>query len=368
MNCNHSRYELSQCLDGRLPAGRRAAVLQHAAECVACGSFWVELQQAQQLAQRLRRPRVGTDFRETLFARIESGEGTPEAVFREPVPTLAKVRYAFTGAAAAAAMIAAALWLAPGQQTRPGTVVAAATSATLPIGSPVGPQAGPRADAMPPVQPPLIAATQPLGFHLVAREAARQLDQRYGAAATALRRVEGGDANALKSVLENADEVHALGELLLDLRDRKRLLFTESEIEPDLRFAVRMLGESRRSRRDLSTMQVMVAPALRSSRLAALSRSIAPVQLDRGEELEVLQRITAQRPDIFPKLFIVFGSGDAFDDDFALLRTGAAFRFDDDCGPSWVAPRSEVESREGAWRWVLERSTTGGAKVRVSPK
>lgn len=368
MNCNHSRYELSQCLDGRLPAGRRAAVLQHAAECAACGSFWIELQQAQQLVQRLRRPRIGTDFRETLFARIESGEGTPEAVFREPVPTLAKVRYALTGAAAAAAMIAAALWVAPVQQARPSTVVAAATSATLPIGSPAAPQAGLRAEAQQPVQPPLIAATQPLGFHLVAREAARQLDQRYGAAATALRRVEGGDANALKSVLENADEVHALGELLLDLRDRKRLLFTESEVEPDLRFAVRLLGESRRGSRDLQSLPAMVAPALRSNRLAAVSRTIAPVQLERGEEMEVLQRITAQRPDIFPKLFIVFGSGDAFDADFAMLRAGAAYRFDDDCGPSWVAPRSEVESREGAWRWVFEQAQDGAAKVRVSPK
>jgi hypothetical protein len=360
MNCNHSRYELSQCLDGRLPAGRRAGVLQHAADCAPCGAFWNELQQAQQLVQRLRQPRVGSDFRETLFARIASGEGTPEAVFHEPVPTLTKVRYAFTGAAAAAAVIAAALWLAPGQTQRPGALVAAATIPTTPV--------GPRAEPLPSVQPPLIAATQPLGFHLVAREAARQLDQRYDAAASALRRVEGGDAKALPTVLENADEVHALGELLLDLRDRKRLLFTESEVEPDLRFAVRLLGESQRGRRDLQTMQAMVAPALRSNRLAAVSRTIAPVQLDRGEEMEVLQRLTAQRPDIFPKLFIVIGSSSGLDDDFAMLRSGTAFRFDDDCGPSWVAPRSEVESREGVWRWVFDRSQNGAAKVRVAPK
>jgi hypothetical protein len=178
----------------------------------------------------------------------------------------------------------------------------------------------------------------------------------------------GGDAKALPTVLENADEVHALGELLLDLRDRKRLLFTESEVEPDLRFAVRLLGESQRGRRDLQTMQAMVAPALRSSRLAAVSRTIAPVQLDRGEEMEVLQRLTAQRPDIFPKLFIVIGSSSGLDDDFAMLRSGTAFRFDDDCGPSWVAPRSEVESREGVWRWVFDRSQNGAAKVRVAPK
>lgn len=361
MNCNLSRYELSQCLDGRLPAGRRTAVLQHAAECAACGAFWMELQQAQHLLQRLQSPRVGSGFRETLFARIASGEGTPEAVFHEPVPTLTKVRYAFTGAAAAAAAIAAALWFAPGQTLRPSAMVAAATNATAPIGA--------RTEQLPPVQPPLIAATQPLGFHLVAREAARQLDRRYDAAATALRRVENGDEDALPAVLTNADEVHALGELLLDLRDRKRLLFTDSEVETDLRFAVRLLGESQRARCDQRrTMQAMVEPALRSRRLVAVSRTIAPVQLDRGEEREMLQRITAQRPDIFPKLFIVIGSGDVLDDPFAALRAGGAFRFDDECGPSWVAPRSEVESREGAWRWVTERAATSGATLRVAPK
>jgi len=86
MNCNAYRHELSQCLDGRLPAGRRSAVLQHACECGECGAFWADLQKAQQLTRRLQPTRVGADFRESLFARIESGEGTPEAVFHEPVP------------------------------------------------------------------------------------------------------------------------------------------------------------------------------------------------------------------------------------------------------------------------------------------
>jgi hypothetical protein len=347
MNCNDHRFELSQCLDGRLPAGRRSAVLQHAAECGGCGAFWADLQKAQQLTRRLHAPRVGADFRESLFARIESGEGTPEAVFREPVPLLAKARYALTGAAAAAALIVGALWLTPGGGASPmAQPIVDARPTTL------------HQDAAPAMSPPLLAATQPLGFHLVAREAARQLDQRYDAAATAMRRVEAGDDRAVASVFENADEVHALGELLLDLRDRKRLLFTESDVEPDLRFAVRMLGESRRSRRDAQTAQSMVAPALRSNRLAAVSRTIAPVQLERGEEIDVLQRLTAQRPDIFPKLFIVIGSGDALADDVTLLRAGAAFGNVDDCGPRWVAPRSEVEAREGMWR-LLERAAVG---------
>lgn len=351
MNCNAYRFELSQCLDGRLPAGRRSAVLQHAGECAACGTFWSDLQKAQQLTLRLRRSSVGGDFRTTLFARIEAGEGTPEAVFRESVPLLSKVRYALTGAAAAAAAILCALWVAPGRQDAPPAPVASATPAAA------GASVAGADDDLIAAQPSLLAATQPLGFHLVAREAARQLDQRYDAAAAAMRRVEAGDERAVPVVLENADEVHALGELLLDLRDRKRLLFTESEIEPDLRFAVRLLGESRRGHRDRQTVQALVAPALRSNRLAAVSRTIAPVQLERREELDVLQRLTAQRPDIFPKLFIVVGSDDAVEDGLELLRSGAAFRFADDCGPRWVAPRSEVEARDGLSRILVERPT-----------
>src|SRR5688572_23870014 len=113
MNCTTCRFELSQCLDGRLPSGRRAIVMQHASECTDCGTFWAELQAAQRLTLQLRRPRVGPDFREALWVRIQAGEGTPDAVFHEPVPLVVKLRYALTGAAAAAAALLCAMWLAP---------------------------------------------------------------------------------------------------------------------------------------------------------------------------------------------------------------------------------------------------------------
>src|SRR5688572_9620068 len=111
MNCSTCRYELSQCLDGRLPSGRRSLVMQHVEQCRDCSDFWNELQAAQQLILQLPREHVGSGFRDQLFERIRAGEGTPDAVFREPVPLWAKVRYAFTGAAAAAVLLAAALWL-----------------------------------------------------------------------------------------------------------------------------------------------------------------------------------------------------------------------------------------------------------------
>jgi hypothetical protein len=105
MNCRTCHYELSQCLDARLPSGRRALVMQHVAECERCAQFWAELQAARELALRLQRHRPGPDFREQLFARIQTGEGTPPAVFQEHVSVTTKIRYAMTGAATAAAAL-----------------------------------------------------------------------------------------------------------------------------------------------------------------------------------------------------------------------------------------------------------------------
>src|SRR5262249_53119824 len=105
MNCRTCHYELSQCLDARLPSGRRALVMQHVAECERCAQFWAELQAARELALRLQRHRTGADFREQLFARIQTGEGTPPAVFQEHVSVAAKIRYAATGAGVAAAAL-----------------------------------------------------------------------------------------------------------------------------------------------------------------------------------------------------------------------------------------------------------------------
>ena len=105
MSCHTFQHDLSQCLDGRLPSGRRQVVMDHVASCDACSQFWTELQSAQELVLRLPRQRVSRDFREQLFERIETGEGTPSAVFGEPVPLMNKVRYVLTGAAAAAAVL-----------------------------------------------------------------------------------------------------------------------------------------------------------------------------------------------------------------------------------------------------------------------
>lgn len=112
-------HELSQFLDGRLPSGRREQLLERIAEDPEAARLLEEMEQAQALAQSLSMPRVGRSFSESLWQRIRSGEGTPEAVFREPLPLWTKARYVASGALAAAAMIAAVHLLTGNEATDP---------------------------------------------------------------------------------------------------------------------------------------------------------------------------------------------------------------------------------------------------------
>ncbi len=105
MTCNRYAYQLSLHLDGRLSSARREALLSHLTSCDSCQGLWSEMQKAQELALSLPYESVTQDFRESLFDRIRAGEGTPEAIFHEPVPKLVKLRYLATGAAAAAVIL-----------------------------------------------------------------------------------------------------------------------------------------------------------------------------------------------------------------------------------------------------------------------
>jgi hypothetical protein len=79
--------------------------MAHLTGCDSCQELWSELQKAQELALSLPSESVSHDFRDSLFERIRAGEGTPEAIFNEPVPKLVKLRYLATGAAAAAVLL-----------------------------------------------------------------------------------------------------------------------------------------------------------------------------------------------------------------------------------------------------------------------
>lgn len=349
MNCNTCRYELSQCLDGRLPSGRRTLVLQHAESCSACGQFWNDLQAAQHLTLRLRTSHVDDGFRERLWERIRAGEGTPEAVFHEPVPLLTKLRYTLTGAAAAAAALLAVTMFRRASEPPRAEIepVANVERATPPAPSaPVAPQAQPVVLA----HDPLMSATQPLTFNLFAVETARQLEHRHAAVATALRQLDNPRGNrdfAIRQAFDNAADFCAFGELLLDLRDRDRLQFTDNSFDADLRFAVRLLKLGEEQQRDLRTVETVVAPALRSERLGKVCNVIAVrPTIDRQEEIEVLRRLTRLRPEVFPKLFVVLGNEAEWHWDVRSLPGNLMFQIEDACGPSWVAPRSEVEASE----------------------
>ena len=375
MNCTTCRFELSQCLDGRLPSGRRAIVMQHAETCATCGQFWTELQAAQQLTLRLRSQRVSPGFREELWERIRAGEGTPEAVFHEPVPTLTKLRYALTGAALAAGLLLGASWLrsddpaglAPiGDEPIAGHTPSHQTPSHLPSDAPNGLQPRshdrvrshgvPRSslasagDGSPILDDPLLASTQRLTPGLLAVETAKQLEQRYGEAMLALQRCDGEpeqSADAAQLAWRKADEFQSLGEVLLDLRNRQRLSFRDQEVDADLRFAVNFLRQGQRGQRNEQTARLVVGEALRSSRLGTLSRTIwvAP-PVDPREDMDLLVHLTTQRPDVFRQLFFVVPSPTGAPQDFPGLPADTVFLMHDVCGPSWVAPRSEVATRE----------------------
>ncbi|MEZ5966679.1 MAG: zf-HC2 domain-containing protein [Planctomycetota bacterium] len=115
MHCSHAEHLLSLNLDGRLSTGQRQLLSKHIAECARCHATDRELVAARELALSLPVQPVSSEFREELWQRIRAGEGTPEAVFREPVPFATKVRYFATGAAAAAALLVAANLLRPGR-------------------------------------------------------------------------------------------------------------------------------------------------------------------------------------------------------------------------------------------------------------
>ncbi len=366
MNCNTCRFELSQCLDGRLPSGRRALVMQHVDECAGCARYWEEMQAAQALVLRLPSQRVGADFRDRLWARIEAGEGTPDAVFREPVPMLTKVRYALTGAAAAAAVLLAATWLRGERETPPSdavriagahqdqspdAVVAEAGVAGAGVAGPGTLVRDARRDAatMNAETLSFVTPAQPLTADLVAVEAAKQLEQRHADVNWAIQRLRKApeDHATLRRAFDSAGEFREFGTLLLTLRDRDRLSFRDSEVDADLRVAVSLLDERRLQLRDIDTLRSVVADAVRSDRLGRIARTIrVQPSIDPREEVDVLWRLSTLMPEVFPKLFFVMGSPDELCAEFGLPLRHDVFVLQGQCGPQWVARRSEVDRIE----------------------
>lgn len=359
MNCNTCRYELSQCLDGRLPSGRRAQVLAHAEHCDACGQFWLDLQAAQKLTLSLRSDEVGPTFREGLWERIHAGEGTPDAIFAEPVATWTKVRYVMTGAAAAAALLVGVSLLRPAPPRAPASTERADATSTqartepAPEADRVGLQL--RGPTTTYTQNALLSNARPLTLQVLAREAASQLEQHYQQASLGMRMMRDPSLNreaAMRQVIDNASEIRDFGELLIDLRQRDRLVFTDDRVDRDLNFAVEWLDRVPEvHERSPEAVENIYGPALSKRRLSNLKDHIGlRLASDPAREFHELMELNTRRPEVFPKLFFVFGDMSDMQSQIGKLSPQMVF-VEGACGPNWVAPRSEVTRHETMLRF-----------------
>lgn len=345
MNCNTCRYELSQCLDGRLASGRRAVVMAHTSACEPCAEFWNELQAAQRVTLQLPREEVSEGFREQLFARIRAGEGTPDAVFREPVPVLTKARYTLTGAAAAAALLLCGMWLNENDSSSLPVTDSVANSNSIADHQPAPPAPTETRYTDTYQVPTMFNAAQPLTANLFASEAAHQIEVRYDSVNYSLAQLEiRNDVDLLERIVTEANDLHDIGCGLLDLRDRDHLSFRNPEVEADLRLVTRMLGRVRwGGDHSLDVVQTWVAPAIHDGkRLGTIRGEIMTTATNPRAEATVLIHITAMRPQVFSKLFRVIGPGDTIHDAFGLSPQNV-FLLEDTCGTNYVAPLSQVE-------------------------
>ena len=359
MNCRTCQYDLSQCLDGRLPSGRHKIVMEHVDECGRCWQFWSELRRAQQLTQQLPRQRTDQSFREQLFARIDTGEGTPAAVFLEPIPAAKKIRYVMTGAAAAAAVLVTATLarrgfdaaqdpstklVASGPELPSRTVDGAADSVDQNPGQFI-------ANYEPSPINNLLGAAKPLTVDLFANEAAKQLAEHVSWAKDSLNRLE-ADAQEVRvrALCEKAVEIKRLCALLVEMHEREQVVFSDPQVNIQMRFAVEQFGANAERLRlnTIDTVRTVVGPVLRSSnRLDDVVRIFVRQSSDDQTEENAVLALTQSQPEAFQSLFFVLP--DNTYQSFAPL--GTEVLLPGQCGPMFcVAPRSEVNRQALQWR------------------
>jgi len=238
MNCNHCRLELSEHLDGRLPSGRRGAVLDHLTECASCSDYWEELQTAQEVALSSPAERVSAAFQDGLWDRIRAGEGTPEAIFHEPIPWTAKVRYVATGGAAAAAAIL--FWFAfqgpdpeagnverraaaDASAERDGSVSAKASAARERTSSPGADMSETVAFGIEALDKPV----KPVAPATVAYEAARGIAVNHDLLSSSMAELPKQPSARLDDVLSRFQEMQSFGQLLLQLEEQSLVAVPE---------------------------------------------------------------------------------------------------------------------------------------------
>jgi hypothetical protein len=363
MKCRTCQYELSQCLDGRLPTGRRTVVMQHVDVCDTCAQFWHELQQAQELVLRLPSHHVSNGFREQLFERIESGEGTPEAVFHEPVPLGAKLRYVGTGAAAAAAvLVGMSLWHGVGQ--RPAEH-ASAQIARIPDQDRVpapdhnigyGPSAVGDADAQPgSSEGNLFTVCQPWTTEVVSKEAALRLRDSFNSTRRWVSDIQRTSPHVNQATVvaacRSAADVQRLGALMLLLCDLRRVQFS-TKVDGDLRDELRLVvhnfdNRELLERQDLNAVQTVVAPVLERIRYLSDLPQVMLVSpaFNPDDQREALLEMVQRESDALNSLFI-FLKGDP-DDLSDLPMREHTYCISGSCGQTFVAPRRLIGQMAG---------------------
>jgi hypothetical protein len=343
MNCRTCHYELSQCLDARLPSGRRAIVMQHVEACAKCAKFWDELQQAQKLVLQLPRHRTGGDFRAQLFARIEAGEGTPPAVFQEPVPMMTKFRYALTGAAAAAAVLAAMTFA---RSDAPKTDISPSIASASAVDTQRNPralvardhsaearQATPITDADFASLAPALPPVRELTPDLVALEAAREFQNRFvWTVSNADRLQQGNDEAAVRMAWENTRAMQEMGKLLLALQHDRQVTFADQELQRELNALVTSLDQIQQPNPE--AMRAFV-PTVRS--VQRLSDIVGQIHVRVGDPVQqqwALQRMTVSFPAALDRLFESIPETTALDLDARHVRM-----LQTNCGPKLVILR-----------------------------
>ena len=351
MNCRTCHYELSQCLDARLPSGRRALVMQHTAECERCAQFWAELQAARELALRLQRHRTGPDFREQLFARIQAGEGTPPAVFQEHVSVAAKIRYAASGAAVAAAALLVftlARGSAPKTLTTDGPIAGATPVNAGGAGSsPKVLQPRVRPDGLAPagfadrftggfadgftngavIATPLAATTDVLGLETAKRFQSHVIWTRANS-----HRIETShDDLTMRLAWDNMRSMRLCGKVLQELQNCSQVWFKENEMKVELDRLIAQLDRLQQPSPQQPSPEALrgVLPVLRETpRLADIVSQVATLPGTPQEQQQlVLQRISQEFPDVFQTVLPTVTIEDSFDLDPTSIRT-----FQGQCG------------------------------------
>jgi hypothetical protein len=323
--------------------------MQHTDDCGECARFWSDLQKAQELVLRLPSQHISGDFREQLFERIRSGEGTPDAVFREPVPLATKLRYAVSGALAAAALlVVTSIWRT--HDAPRNTDVARVEEPAKPGG-------------LQPRMRDFDQAVVPLTPNQVAAEAAQELRDSLRSANHYATLVNGNAAALGSQTLEgrelraHADRMQRVGGVLIDLKDAGHVTFM-TPVDHELPEFLGQLGEAMRGvdagRNGLERVARVV---LKAHELTALPQRWTPMprpDLPPEALAEFLQRLFQGREDLFQTMYMPLPNGGDLD---PMLR-GSIYQLHNECGQTFVISRREVQRLESR-QFLLVTSEDG---------